>query len=245
MEECNHLRGRIAIVTGASSGIGRAITLALSRLGVQLYIVGRDPTKLTETTAAARRFSRVNEFQIDLTVEQSLQPLLQQLQRDAGGLDILIHSAGVVHLGPMERAQIEDFDLHYATNLRAPYFVTQHLLPFLIKAHGQVVFINSSLGLAAKRPGVGQYAATKHALKAIADSAREELNPKGVRVLSIYLGRTATPMQEELYRQEGRRYDPEALLQPDDVASVVVHALQLPATAEVTDISMRPMLKSY
>lgn len=145
----------------------------------------------------------------------------------------------------MEGARAEDLDVQYATNVRAPYVLTQRLLPLLIAAHGQVVFINSSAGLTAKRPEVGQYAATKHALKAIADSLREEVNPKGVRVLSMYLGRTATPMQEALCRQEGGSYDPEVLLQPGDVASVLVQTLLLPAAAEVTDISIRPMRKSY
>jgi NADP-dependent 3-hydroxy acid dehydrogenase YdfG len=117
-------------------------------------------------------------------------------------------------------------------------------LPSLVAARGQIVFINSSVGQSVKRPEVAQYAATKHALRAIADSIREEVNPKGVRVLSLYLGRTATPMQEAVAREEGRNYNPESLLQPDDVAEVVVHTLTLPRTAEVTDISIRPMLKS-
>jgi len=122
--------------------------------------------------------------------------------------------------------------------------LTQQLLPLLAAAHGQVVFINSSVGLTAKRPEIGQYAATKHALRAIADCLREEVNSNGIRVLTVYLGRTATPMQEVLHRLEGVPYNPEALLQPEDVASVVVHALMLPRTAEVTDISIRPMRKS-
>jgi NAD(P)-dependent dehydrogenase (short-subunit alcohol dehydrogenase family) len=145
----------------------------------------------------------------------------------------------------MERARVEDLDLQYATNVRAPYLLTQRLLEFLKVSRGQIVFINSSAGLTAKRPEVGQYAATKHALKAVADSLREEVNRKGIRVLTLYLGRTATPMQEALFRQEGREYCPAALLQPEDVASVVVHTLLLPPTAEVTDISIRPMQKIF
>lgn len=237
------LAGRIAVVTGASSGIGRAIGIALSREGAQLCAVGRNPVTLAETVAAARRFSQVRDFQIDLTLEENLQPLLEYLA-EVGRLDILIHCAGVIHQDLMERARIEDLDLQYATNVRAPYFLTQRLLPLLTAACGQIVFINSSVGQTAKRPEVGQYAATKHALRAIADSLREEMNPKGVRVLSVYLGRTATPMQEALCRQEGNAYHQETLLQPEDVASIVVQALLLPSTAEVTDISIRPMIKA-
>jgi NADP-dependent 3-hydroxy acid dehydrogenase YdfG len=95
----------------------------------------------------------------------------------------------------------------------------------------------------ATRPEVGQYGAMKHALKAIADSLRAEVNPKGIRVLSVYLGRTATPMQADIHREEGKIYRPEALLQPCDVASTIIHAITLPRTAEITDISIRPMKK--
>jgi NAD(P)-dependent dehydrogenase (short-subunit alcohol dehydrogenase family) len=216
----------------------------LSREGACICAVGRNSITLGETVAAAQRFSQATCFQIDLTADEQLQPLLRHLEQ-AGKLDILIHGAGVIHQDMVERARIEDLDLQYATNVRAPYFLTQRLLPMLTAAPGQVVFINSSVGLTAKRPEVGQYAATKHALRAIADTLREELNPKGIRVLSVYLGRTATPMQEAVCREEGKVYHPEVLLQPEDVASVVVQALMLPSTAEVTDISMRPMWKSY
>jgi NAD(P)-dependent dehydrogenase (short-subunit alcohol dehydrogenase family) len=240
-----HLAGRVAVVTGASGGIGRAISLALAHQEVQLCVVGRDPIALAETVAAVGQFSRATQFKADLAVTENFQPLLHHLQQEAGGLDILVHCAGVVHHDPMERARIEDFDLQYATNVRAPYIVTQQLLPLLTSARGQIVFINSSVGLTAKRPEVGQYSATKHALKAIADSLREEVNQKGIRVLTVYLGRTATAMQEAICRKEGRVFNPETLLQPEDVASVVVHALMLPPTAEVTDISMRPMQRSY
>jgi NAD(P)-dependent dehydrogenase (short-subunit alcohol dehydrogenase family) len=233
----------IAVVTGASGGIGRAIAVALSREGVHVCAVGRNLSSLAETVAAARQFSPATSFQIDLTVEEDLQPLLRHLE-EVGRVDILIHCAGVIHQDPMERSRIEDFDLQYATNVRVPYFLTQRLLPFLTASRGQIVFINSSAGLTAKRSRVGQYAATKHALRAIADSLREELNPKGIRVLSVYLGRTATPMQETLFREEGKTYRPEMLLQPEDIASVVVNALMLSPTAEVTDISIRPMHKS-
>jgi NAD(P)-dependent dehydrogenase (short-subunit alcohol dehydrogenase family) len=181
---------------------------------------------------------------MDLTVEENLQTLIRHLEGKAGKLDILVHSAGVIYQDPIERARIEDFDCQYAINVRSPYLVSQRLLPFLTRARGQIVFINSSVGLMVKRPEVGQYAATKHALKAIADSLREEVNPKGIRVLTVYLGRTATPMQEALYRQEGRMYHPETLLQAVDVASVVANTVMLPPTAEVTDISIRPMTKS-
>ena len=90
---------------------------------------------------------------------------------------------------------------------------------------------------------MGPYAATKYAFKALADSLREEVNAEGVRGLSVYLGRTASPMQAMIHAIEGKPYHPEYLLQPSDVAAVVLNALCLPCTAEMTDISIRPMRK--
>jgi NADP-dependent 3-hydroxy acid dehydrogenase YdfG len=114
----------------------------------------------------------------------------------------------------------------------------------LKKPRGQIVFINSSAGLNA-RLNIGHYSATKHAFKALADSLREEVNPDGVRVLSVFPGRTATPLMSSLYAKDELPYEPQTLLQPEDVASVVINALSLPWTAEVTNISIRPMQKSY
>jgi short-subunit dehydrogenase len=109
---------------------------------------------------------------------------------------------------------------------------------------GQIVFLNSTAGLRA-RANASQYAATKHALKAVADSLREEVNPAGVRVLSLFLGRTATPMQASVFAAERREYNPGILMQPEDVAEVVVNALALSRRAEITEITMRPAIKSY
>jgi len=104
------------------------------------------------------------------------------------------------------------------------------------------VFINSTVGLTT-RPTVGQFSATQHALKALADTLREEVNTKGIRVLSVYLGRTATARQAAIFESEGRVYSPERLMQPVDVAMVVINALALNRTAEVTDIKIRPFIK--
>ena len=90
---------------------------------------------------------------------------------------------------------------------------------------------------------MGAYASTKHALRAIADSLREEVNETGVRVLSVYLGRTASPMQAAIHAAEGKQYRPADLLQPSDVAAMILAALALPRTAEVTELSVRPMRK--
>jgi NADP-dependent 3-hydroxy acid dehydrogenase YdfG len=241
--EARQLAGQVALVTGASGGVGRAIALALADQGVRLCLSGRNHTRLLETASTAREVSEVHECCSDLSDTDSVGRLVRYTQERIGRLDILVHSAGVIHQGFMNSADVGDFDRQYLTNVRAPYLLTQMLLPMLTITQGQIVFINSSLGLTAKRAEVGQYAATKHALRAIADSLREEVNSKGIRILSIYLGRTATPMQEALYKREGRPYRPQDLLQPADVAKLMIDIMMLPMTAEVTDVSIRPMRK--
>ena len=164
------------------------------------------------------------------------------LHRDCERIDILVHNAAAMRMGRIADAPVEDLDLQYRTNVRAPYLLTQGLLPMLRQRRGQIVFMNSSAGLTAGA-GVGPYAATKHALKALADSLREEVNRDGVRVVSVFPGRTATPLQEQVHAWERRPYRPERLLQAEDIAATVVNALCLPPTAEVTDIKIRSMTK--
>jgi NADP-dependent 3-hydroxy acid dehydrogenase YdfG len=232
------------VVTGASSGIGKAIALRLAAQGVELALIGRNREALAGVAEAARgRGARVRCYGADFTQDAELRRLAAQLRQDFAQLDLLVHSAGVHALGEVATAPVEALDWHYQVNVRAPYGLTQALLPLLRSRRGQIVFLNSSVGLEA-RAAVGQYAATKHALKALADSLRAEVNAAGIRVLSVFLGRTATPLQESIHQQEGKPYAPHRLMQPEDVAAVVINALSLPWTAEVTEIKIRPFLKS-
>jgi NADP-dependent 3-hydroxy acid dehydrogenase YdfG len=180
---------------------------------------------------------------IDLRNDEDVASLVRRSTEELPGVDLLVHGAAIIEIDPLEKAALDDFDSQYQTNVRAPYALTQALLPELRERQGDVVFLNSTAGRTATA-GSGQYAATKHALTAVADSLRGEVNADGVRVLSVFLGRTATPMQAELAAREGRGYHPEHLMQPEDVAAAVVAAVTLPRTAELTDIVIRPMLKT-
>jgi NADP-dependent 3-hydroxy acid dehydrogenase YdfG len=237
--------GQIAVVTGASSGIGKAIALALAGEGAQVCLIGRN---LETLEAVANRTGmqspKARAYQTDLTRDGDIQALAASLNHDAGRVDILIHSAGEIHHGVQARALVAELDAQYRANVHGPYLLTQALLPLLRLGPGQIVFINSSTGLKA-RAGNGQFAATQHALRALTDSLRDEVNADGIRVLSVYPGRTATPRTAALFAREQRPYRPELLMQAEDIASMVVHALTLPRTAEVTDIAMRPLRKSY
>jgi NADP-dependent 3-hydroxy acid dehydrogenase YdfG len=280
------LAGRVAVVTGASSGIGRAIALRLVADGAQVTAVGRDKTRLdalpaaaaalaanvtaalaahvtaalaahvtaalaanvtaalaAEVTARAGGPGRISPAQVDLTDDEARAALVAGLLAGPR-VDVVVHSAGEYANGPHADAPLAGLDTLYQANVRAPYALTQELLPALRTGGGDVIVINSSQGL---RAGVncGQFAATQQALKAFTDSLRQEVNADGVRVCSIHPGRTATPRQERLFAQEGRPYPGDLLLQPEDVAEVVATVLALPPTAEVTDLQIRPAKKGY
>ena len=153
---------------------------------------------------------------------------------------MLIHSAGAYLRAPATALSAEQWEHLDRLNLYAPILLTAACRAALRAAGGDVVFINSSAGL---RPAkeVAAYAAGKHALHAAVDALRQEINPEGIRLLSVFPGRTDTPMQRELLQLEGRAPNPATLMRPDDVACMVMAALKLPRTAEATDIIMRPM----
>ena len=239
------LKNKIAVVTGASSGIGKSIALELAKKGVRLCLLGRNLQKLEVIAEEAGKDSPlVKCYGVDLVKDIDIKGLQQKLNGDFEKIHILIHSAGLISLGRLEFSSVADFDRQYQTNVRAPFLLTQSLLPMLKSGKGQVVFINSSAGLRAG-VNIGQYAATKSALKSIADSFRNELNTEGIRVLSVYPGRTATPMQEDVNKMEGKEYHPELLLQSEDIAVTVINAIRMPRSAEITDIHIRPFSKSY
>ena len=229
----------VHLVTGATSDIGRAIALQLAASGRTLHLLGRDASRLQAIAEAVeQRGARAMTHSIDLAdpvqCEAGLTSLRDQIQR----LDVLVHSAGCVGLGPVATAPVEELDWMFRLNLRAPFALTQALLPALRQARGQVVFINSGAGLRAKG-GWGQYAATKFGLKALADSLREEVSADGVRVLTAFPGRTASPMQARVRELEGQPYRAEDYMQPEDVAQMVVQALAVDRRAGVHEINIR------
>lgn len=228
------------MVTGASSGIGRAIALSLARHGAGLCLVGRDRGRLEN--AANEAGAPALFYRADLARDDEIQRLARDVAKGPGGVDVLVLSHGLFAAGTSDAMPVAELDALYRTNVRSAYLLVQSFLASLAERQGQVVFVNSSV-VAGARGGVGQYAASKLALKGLADSLRDEVNPRGVRVLSVYPGRTATPMQAAIFESEGRAWEPERLLQPEDVAEIVTAALLLPRTAEVTEIHVRPMNK--
>ncbi len=233
-------QGKRALVAGGSSGIGRAIAAALAAEGAQVAIAARTPASLADTAADIGAVSVVADLS---TGENSAQAAAKVL-RQFGGLDILVLSSGHYLHGRI--ADIEDgaFEHLMAANLFGPAALVRSLIPALTAARGDVLFVNSTVTRAANLAERSYYAAGFQALKAFADGLRDEVNDQGVRVTSLYPGSTATPRQEQLHRLKDKPYRPERLLQAEDVASIALSALALPATAETTDIYLRPRFKS-
>jgi short-subunit dehydrogenase len=230
------------VITGASGGIGRAIALALAEQGATVCLSGRNQERLN-AVAAQVSGKKAFCYPADLTMEEELQAAVEAILAENQRIDALIHCAAIIVMAPVARALAEDFDRQFKANVLAPFRLTQLLLPSLTETQGQIVFANSTAGLNAG-PNLSQYAATKHALKALADSLRGECNAAGVRVCSLFLGDTATPMQADVRKRQGRPYDPKHIIQPEDVAAMTIAVLGLARTAEVTNVMIRPMAKT-
>jgi NADP-dependent 3-hydroxy acid dehydrogenase YdfG len=236
------LKNKVAVVTGASSGIGKSIAHALARNGVDLCLLGRDKSKLEKVSSQLKKIHpQVQNYICEFASAENIHNIAETINRSFRDIDILVHSAGSIILRRLEEITQAEFDLQFSVNTRAPFLLTKLLLPAIKKRKGQIVFVNSSVAQQKARADLSIYAGSKYALRAIADSLRDEVNASEVRVLSVYPGRTATAMQEDIFKLENRGYRKNDLLQPEDVAQSVIDALALPRTAEITDIFIRPL----
>jgi NADP-dependent 3-hydroxy acid dehydrogenase YdfG len=229
-------RRRTALVTGASGAIGSAIARRLAAGGARVAVSGRDGERLARL--AGELGGGAEPLPADLVAPGAAEELAARALVALGGLDLLVHAAGTLEPGRLEAAGLDALDRQLDVNLRAPWALTRALLAELARRQGQIAFVNSSV---TPRAGLAAYAASKSALKAFADSLRQEVNSAGVRVVSVYPGRTASALLEALVRTSGEEWDPERLMRPDDVAQALLAALELPRTAEVTEIHLRPM----
>ncbi|MFF5894534.1 SDR family oxidoreductase [Streptomyces argenteolus] len=223
------------LITGAGSGIGAAVARRLQERGDALVLLARNAGRARELAAL---YPGAGTLVGDLADPDRLSWAFGQ-QPMPERLDSLLHIAGVVELGRIGDLTPKTWHLQLNANLVAPAELTRLLLPQLRVSQGQVVFVNSGAGLAAHAEW-GAYAASKHGLKALADSLRHEEHGNGVRVTSVYPGRTASPMQAKVHQQEGKEYDASRWIDPESVATTILLAIDLPRDAEVNDLTVRP-----
>jgi short-subunit dehydrogenase len=219
------------LLTGAGSGIGAVLATRLHERGDELVLVARSQER---AAALATSYAGAEVLVADLSRPETVEALALPER-----LDSVVHAAGVVILGPVADLSVDDWATQLRVNLVAPAALTRVALPALRAARGTVVLVNSGAGLHAHQQW-SAYAASKHGLRALADALRTEEAAHGVRVTSVYPGRTATPMQEEVHRQEGKAYDGSAWIRPETVADAIVHVLDLPRDATISDLTVRP-----
>ena len=234
----NLLDGKRVLITGASSGIGAGIARQLAAAGAALVLMGRDRARLTRVLGKRKGSTPVEYLIADFSQHPTLARTLRRLRAGRSELHAIVHCAGAYTRSRLPASDARELAWLMRVNVEAPIFLTLGLRKRLAVA-SDVIFVNSSI---VHRPAVDAacYAATKHALRSLADSLRQEINDQGTRVTSLYPGRTATPMQRDVMRAETRNYHPRELIQPEDLGEIVLHLLTLPRTIEVTDVFMRP-----
>ncbi len=218
----------LALITGASRGIGRAVATALADTH-DLLLGGRDEAALS---AVAADLPSARPWPVELTDLAAVREATAGLDR----LDVLVHSAGIARLGPVADLPAAAWRDSFEVNVVAVAELTRLLLPALRAAAGHVVLINSGSGLRAN-PRWGAYAASKFALRAFGDVLRAE--EPALRVTSVHPGRTATDMQRQVRTFEGGDFEPEKYMDPASVAHMVHAALTTPPDAHVHELVIR------
>lgn len=231
------LDGKIALVTGAGRGIGRAIAIALARAGCEVVITARSIDQLLDVQKEIFAFHGVaRPIQADLTRDDDLQSLAQS----SGPVDFLINNAGWGKRAPVVRAKIDDWDQTFRLNLRAPMILAKELLPAMIeKGAGAVINIGSVSGKSGEANGAA-YSASKFGLIGFTQSLFEEVREHGIKVAVILPGFVDTPMIPPV-----KHLDRSKMIQADDVAQAVLYVLNAPATACPVEITIRPQRTPY
>lgn len=217
-----------ALITGAGGAIGAAIADALAPTHT-LLLAGRPSAQLD---AVADRLG-TSTWPLDLADPASFTAAAEVIDE----LDVLVHNAGVLYTGRVAESDVDQWRASFEVNVFGAVGLTQTLLPALRRGEGRVVFINST---SAQRvsPGMAAYSASKFALRAFADSLRDD--EPGLRVTTVYPGRTDSAMQRTLVAAEGGQYDPSRFLRPETVADIVAHVANTPPDAHVHDVVVRP-----
>jgi len=226
------------MVTGATSGIGAAVAKAFCASGANVFLLGRNARRLSAAAARLPAARVAGTERLDLGSLAELRSTLAALAQRLRRVDVLVHAAGEYGWTEPGSLDTDGFDLLFDVNVRAPYLLTQGLMPQLARAQGQVIFINSSV-VRSLGQGVAAFKATQHAVQGLVDSLRQDFNGRGVRIASVFPGRTATPRMRRIYARQNRKYTPNVLLKARDVAALIVAIAATPRAVEITDVHLR------
>jgi 3-oxoacyl-[acyl-carrier protein] reductase len=227
----------IALVTGATAGIGRATAFALGRAGYRVGVCARTAgaVEALVTELGAEGITAAGRA-ADVGRAEAVEALVKTVTAELGPIDTLINNAGIAIIRPLTELSVEDWDATMATNLRSLFLVTRAVLPGMLERKSGVIVNVASL--AGKNPLVGgtAYAASKHAVLGFSKSLMLEVRTNGVRVLAICPGSVNTALIRNI-RSPSREGE---MLEPEDVARAILDAVRMPARATVSEIDIRP-----
>jgi NADP-dependent 3-hydroxy acid dehydrogenase YdfG len=229
------LMKKVAVVTGASRGIGKCIAVSLAQEGVSLALLARDEKELAATAFACEQYGvTAKVYPIDLSHIEDIEKIILKIKNDFKEVNILVNDAGKYADGDPFDSNLKEWDYALDLNFRAPYHLTNNLLKiFNLNEESAVINISSISGLTITEGGE-IYNASKAALKSYGGCLFESVREKGIKVTNIYPGYVNTNMTA------GGKLNHDKMIQPQDIASAVVWALSMPSNACPTDITIRP-----
>jgi 3-oxoacyl-[acyl-carrier protein] reductase len=235
------LEGKVALVTGAGRGIGKAVALSLARSGCRIVLASRTRDQIEQVKSDIRaQGGQALSIATDLTKDDEIQRLIEESQAAWQRVDFLINNAGWGKRAPVIRARVEDWDQTFRLNLRAPMMLAKMLLPAMIaRGEGAVINIGSVSGKTGEANGAA-YSASKFGLIGFTQSLYEEVREYGIKVSVILPGFVNTPLIPET-----RQLDRGKMIQADDIALAVQYILTSPGTSCPVEITIRPQKSPY
>lgn len=230
------LAGKVAIVTGASRGIGRAISIALAQEAATVVLAARSIRKLQETADVIRDAGgKAEVVTTELTEEKSIKNLVRVTGKKFGRLDILVNNAGITHSAKLDETATEDWDRCFHVNARAPFLLCREALPLLRKAKAAYIINIASVVGVKGYPLQSAYTASKHALRGMTISLAEELKGSNIRVHLLCPGGVDT----ELIQRVRPDLKKEELIQPEEIAELVVYLVTHKGNAVIDELHIR------
>jgi NAD(P)-dependent dehydrogenase (short-subunit alcohol dehydrogenase family) len=230
------LAGKVAIVTGASRGIGRAISVALAQENATIVLAARSIQQLQKTAdQVTEAGGEARIVHVELTEEQSIQNLIQVTGEKLGRLDILVNNAGVTHSAPLEKTSTEDWQRCITINTTAPFILCREALPLLKKSQAaHIINIASVVGIKGY-PLQSAYTASKHALRGMTMSLAEELRGSDIRVHLLCPGGVDTDMVDSVRPDIAK----DELIKPEEIAELVLYLVTHKGNAVVDELRIR------
>jgi NADP-dependent 3-hydroxy acid dehydrogenase YdfG len=245
-ESTRPLAGKVALVTGASSGIGEATAIALAEAGAAVAIGARRRDRLDALAAKLTDGgARVLTLDLDVTEEQACTAAVARTREELGGLDVLVNNAGVMLLGTIVGADPEDWRRMVSTNVLGLMYMTHAAIEGMVEqGSGDVVNVSSVAGRVARK-GAGVYNASKWAVNAFSESLRQEVTGRGVRIGLVEPGAVATELSSHITQPDAKAASARMAagmrtLQAEDIARAVLYLVTQPPHVAVNEVLVRP-----